>query len=183
MLGSQTAVVTGPPGEEIHCDRYGRVRVQFHWDREGPGDDKSSCWLRVASGWAGSGCGGIVIPRVGMEVLVDFLEGDPDQPLVSGCVYPPPTRCPTSCRRTRPAASSRASAALAAVATTSWRIEDRKGQEQIFGPCPARLGREHREHDQKIRVGHERHDTVEANSYSEFKAEEHHTCTESARSS
>ncbi|MBN0274147.1 type VI secretion system tip protein VgrG, partial [Pseudomonas aeruginosa] len=84
---SQTAVVTGPPGEEIHCDRYGRVRVQFHWDREGQGDDKSSCWLRVASGWAGNGYGGIVIPRVGMEVLVDFLEGDPDQPLVSGCVY------------------------------------------------------------------------------------------------
>ncbi|MDU0592369.1 type VI secretion system tip protein TssI/VgrG, partial [Pseudomonas aeruginosa] len=79
--------VTGPPGEEIHCDRYGRVRVQFHWDREGQGDDKSSCWLRVASGWAGNGYGGIVIPRVGMEVLVDFLEGDPDQPLVSGCVY------------------------------------------------------------------------------------------------
>ncbi|MDV6943254.1 type VI secretion system tip protein VgrG, partial [Pseudomonas aeruginosa] len=85
VLGSQTAVVTGPPGEEIHCDRYGRVRVQFHWDREGQGDDKSSCWLRVASGWAGNGYGGIVIPRVGMEVLVDFLEGDPDQPLVSGC--------------------------------------------------------------------------------------------------
>ncbi|WP_162597613.1 type VI secretion system tip protein TssI/VgrG, partial [Pseudomonas aeruginosa] len=77
VLGSQTAVVTGPPGEEIHCDRYGRVRVQFHWDREGQGDDKSSCWLRVASGWAGNGYGGIVIPRVGMEVLVDFLEGDP----------------------------------------------------------------------------------------------------------
>ncbi|WP_254057447.1 phage baseplate assembly protein V, partial [Pseudomonas aeruginosa] len=63
VLGSQTAVVTGPPGEEIHCDQYGRVRVQFHWDREGQGDDKSSCWLRVASGWAGNGYGGIVIPR------------------------------------------------------------------------------------------------------------------------
>jgi len=77
VLGSQTAVVTGPAGEEIHCDEYGRVRVQFHWDREGQADDKTSCWLRVSSSWAGDRYGGIAIPRVGMEVLVTFLEGDP----------------------------------------------------------------------------------------------------------
>uniref|UniRef100_UPI000480DE67 type VI secretion system tip protein TssI/VgrG n=1 Tax=Stutzerimonas azotifigens TaxID=291995 RepID=UPI000480DE67 len=87
LLGSQTAVVTGPAGEEIHCDEYGRVKVQFHWDREGEGDDKSSCWLRVSSSWAGNAYGGVAIPRVGMEVLVTFLEGDPDQPLVTGCLY------------------------------------------------------------------------------------------------
>ncbi|RRV05131.1 type VI secretion system tip protein VgrG, partial [Stutzerimonas xanthomarina] len=87
VLGSQTAVVTGPAGEEIHCDEYGRVRVQFHWDREGQADDKTSCWLRVSSSWAGDRYGGIAIPRVGMEVLVTFLEGDPDQPLVTGCLY------------------------------------------------------------------------------------------------
>ncbi|KIZ33994.1 type VI secretion system tip protein TssI/VgrG, partial [Stutzerimonas stutzeri] len=85
ILGSQTAVVTGPAGEEIHCDEYGRVRVQFHWDRHGQADDKTSCWLRISSSWAGDRYGGIAIPRVGMEVLVTFLEGDPDQPLVTGC--------------------------------------------------------------------------------------------------
>ena len=87
VLGSQTAVVTGPAGEEIHCDEYGRGKVQFHWDREGQADDTTSCWLRVSSSWAGDRYGGIAIPRVGMEVLVSFLEGDPDQPLVSGCLY------------------------------------------------------------------------------------------------
>ncbi len=87
ILGTQSAVVTGPKGEEIHCDRYGRVKVQFHWDREGQADDSSSCWLRVASGWAGRNYGAIAIPRVGMEVLVTFLEGDPDQPLVTGCLF------------------------------------------------------------------------------------------------
>ncbi|MEX7149520.1 type VI secretion system tip protein TssI/VgrG, partial [Pseudomonas aeruginosa] len=174
VLGSQTVVVTGPPGEEIHCDRYGRVRVQFHWDREGQGDDKSSCWLRVASGWAGNGYGGIVIPRVGMEVLVDFLEGDPDQPLVSGCVYhaahPVPYELPAN--QTRSVFKSLSSPGGGGY--NELRIEDRKGQEQIFVHAQ-RDWDENIEHDQKIRVGHERHDTVEANSYSEFKAEEHHT--------
>src|SRR5690606_21230709 len=87
LLGSQSAVVTGPVGEEIHCDAYGRIKVQFHWDRDGQGDDSSSCWLRVASGWAGDRYGALAIPRVGMEVLVSFLDGDPDQPLVTGCLY------------------------------------------------------------------------------------------------
>ncbi|EIK93118.1 Rhs element Vgr protein, partial [Pseudomonas sp. M47T1] len=81
VLGDQTAVVTGPKGEEIHCDPYGRVKVQFFWDREGQGDDTSSCWLRVSSSWAGERYGGVAIPRIGMEVLVTFLEGDPDQPV------------------------------------------------------------------------------------------------------
>ena len=74
IAGSQSAVVTGPEGEEIHCDPHGRVKVQFHWDREGQADDTTSCWLRVASGWAGDRYGALAIPRVGMEVLVSFLE-------------------------------------------------------------------------------------------------------------
>jgi type VI secretion system secreted protein VgrG len=75
VLGQQTAVVTGPEGEEIHCDDQGRIKVQFHWDREGQADDKTSCWLRVASSWVGNNWGSVVIPRIGMEVLVSFLEG------------------------------------------------------------------------------------------------------------
>lgn len=84
---TQTAVVTGKPGEEIWCDEYGRIKVQFHWDQKGKKDDKSSCWIRVAQLWAGSAWGGLWTPRVGMEVVVTFLEGDPDKPLITGCVY------------------------------------------------------------------------------------------------
>ncbi|CAK13485.1 type VI secretion system tip protein VgrG [Pseudomonas entomophila] len=87
ILGTQRAVVSGPAGEEIYCDEYGRIKVQFFWDREGRSDDKSSVWMRVASGWAGQGIASLQLPRVGMEVLVSFLEGDPDQPLVTGCLY------------------------------------------------------------------------------------------------
>ena len=83
----EIATVTGPSGEEIHTDKYGRVKVHFHWDRQQPLDDKSSCWVRVSQGWAGKNWGTVMLPRVGMEVIVDFLEGDPDRPLVTGCVY------------------------------------------------------------------------------------------------
>ncbi|MES2252946.1 MAG: type VI secretion system tip protein TssI/VgrG [Pseudomonadota bacterium] len=84
---NQTAVVVGPPGEEVYCDNLGRIKVQFHWDTRGTFDTNSSCWIRVAQNWAGSGWGGLVIPRVGMEVIVTFIDGNPDRPLVTGCVY------------------------------------------------------------------------------------------------
>jgi type VI secretion system secreted protein VgrG len=87
LHGSQTAEVVGPKGEEIFTDKYGRVKVQFHWDREGKKDANSSCWIRVASGWAAKSWGMVQIPRIGQEVVVTFLEGDPDQPLIVGCVY------------------------------------------------------------------------------------------------
>lgn len=85
--GVQTAIVTGPSGEEIYTDKYGRVKVQFHWDRLGKKDDKSSCWIRVSQPAAGSGWGAVDIPRIGHEVIVDFVEGDPDQPIITGRVY------------------------------------------------------------------------------------------------
>lgn len=87
MDGPQTAVVTGPPGEEIFCDKHGRVRVKFTWDRYNPADDSSSCWIRVSQAWAGAGFGNLAIPRVGQEVVVDFLNGDPDQPIIMGRTY------------------------------------------------------------------------------------------------
>ncbi|CAI9009038.1 Type VI secretion system spike protein VgrG4b [Pseudomonas chlororaphis] len=172
VLGSQTAVVTGPKGEEIHCDQYGRVKVQFHWDREGKADDKTSCWLRVSSSWAGDRYGAIVIPRIGMEVLVTFLEGDPDQPLITGCLYhkehPVPYALPAN--KTRTVFKSMSSPGGAGY--NELRIEDKKGAEQIFIHAQ-RDWDENIEHDQKIRIGHERHDTVEKNTYTELKAEEH----------
>ncbi len=174
VLGSQTAVVTGPAGEEIHCDEYGRVKVQFHWDRQGQADDKTSCWLRVSSSWAGDRYGGIAIPRVGMEVLVTFLEGDPDQPLVTGCLYHKEHQVPYDLPANKTRTVFKTLSSPGGGGYNELRIEDRKGQEQIYIHAQ-RDWDENIEHDQKIRVGHERHDTVEANSYSEFKAEEHRT--------
>jgi len=172
VLGSQTAVVTGPAGEEIHCDEYGRVRVQFHWDREGQADDKTSCWLRVSSSWAGDRYGGIAIPRVGMEVLVTFLEGDPDQPLVTGCLHHKEHQVPYDLPANKTRTVFKTLSSPGGGGYNELRVEDRKGAEQIYIHAQ-RDWDENIEHDQKIRVGHERHDTVEANSYSEFRAEEH----------
>lgn len=96
MDGPQTAVVTGPPGEEIFCDNHGRVRVKFTWDRYNPADDSSSCWIRVSQAWAGAGFGNLAIPRVGQEVIVDFLNGDPDQPIIMGRTYHADNQSPGS---------------------------------------------------------------------------------------
>jgi type VI secretion system secreted protein VgrG len=87
MQGPQTAVVVGPAGDEIYTDKYGRVKVQFHWDRYGKKDENTSCWIRVSQPWAGKGWGSVSIPRIGQEVIVEFLEGDPDQPIITGRVY------------------------------------------------------------------------------------------------
>ncbi|CEF31101.1 VgrG (fragment) [Xenorhabdus nematophila str. Websteri] len=87
MDGPQIAKVVGPAGEEIFCDQYGRVRLQFPWDRYGKSNDQSSCWIRVTQPWAGQGWGMLAIPRIGQEVVVDFLHGDPDQPIVTGRTY------------------------------------------------------------------------------------------------
>ena len=87
VSGTQTAMVAGPKGEEIFTDKHGRVKVQFHWDRLGKHNEKSSCWIRVSQPWAGTGFGGVTIPRIGQEVIIDFLEGDPDRPIITGRVY------------------------------------------------------------------------------------------------
>ena len=87
VQGVESATVVGPPGEEIHTDEFGRVRVQFHWDREGRYDDNSSCWIPVSQPWGGAGYGGMNLPRIGQEVLVDFLGGDPDRPVIVGRVF------------------------------------------------------------------------------------------------
>ena len=92
--GPQIAIVTGPPGEEIFCDEHGRVRVKFAWDRYNKADNYSSCWIRVSQAWAGSGFGNIAVPRVGQEVIVDFLNGDPDQPIIIGRTYHATNRAP-----------------------------------------------------------------------------------------
>ena len=172
ILGSQTAIVTGPPGEEIHCDEYGRVKVQFFWDRDGQANDNTSCWLRVATGWAGSAYGAIAIPRVGMEVLVTFLEGDPDQPLVTGCLYHKENLVPYDLPTHKTRSTFKTLSSPGGKGYNELRIEDKKGAEQIYLHAQ-RDWDENIQHNQKIRIGNERHDTVEANAFSEFKVEEH----------
>ena len=87
ITGVQTAIVVGPSGEEIYPDKYSRIKVQFPWDREGKNDENSSCWIRVSQPWAGAGWGAMFIPHVGHEVIVNFVEGDPDRPIITGRVY------------------------------------------------------------------------------------------------
>ena len=174
IMGSQSAIVTGPAGEEIHCDAHGRVKVQFFWDRDGQADDNSSCWLRVSSAWAGARYGGVAIPRVGMEVLVGFLEGDPDQPLVTGCLYHAENKVPYNLPANKTRSVFKTLSSPGAGGYNELRIEDKAGQEQIYLHAQ-RDWDENIEHDQKIRVGNQRHDTVEANAYTEYKAEEHFT--------
>lgn len=173
-LACQTARVTGPAGEEIYCDEDGRVKVEFHWDRAEHNSEKSSCWLRVASSWAGDHFGAVTIPRIGMEVLVTFLEGDPDQPLVTGCLYHKENQVPYDLPANKTRSVFKTLSSPGGGGYNELRIEDKKGAEQIFIHAQ-RDWDENIAHDQKIRVGNERHDTVVKNTYTELKAEEHRT--------
>ena len=134
MQGPQTALVVGPAGEEIFTDKYGRVKLQFHWDRRGKKDEKSSCWVRVAQPWAGNHFGAIQTPRIGQEVVVDFLEGDPDQPLVTGRVYNaeqmPPWELPANA--TQSGMLTRSSKGGSVATANALRFEDKKGSEQVW---------------------------------------------------
>ncbi|XXY52595.1 type VI secretion system tip protein TssI/VgrG [Sorangium sp. So ce269] len=131
MHGMQSGVVVGPPGEEIHTDTHGRVRVQFPWDRLGTHDEHSSCWLRVCQGWAGAGYGLFALPRVGQEVLVAFLEGDPDQPVVVGrlsnALNPVPLKLPEE----RTQSLWRSASSPGGEGFNELRFEDRQGAELV----------------------------------------------------
>jgi type VI secretion system secreted protein VgrG len=132
--GIQTALVVGPEGEEVWPDKYGRIKVLFHWDRLGKGDDTSSCWIRCAQSWTGSGWGTLFIPRVGQEVVVTFLEGDPDQPLITGTVcnatQMPAYTLPDN--KTRTYIKTRSSKEGGAAESNELRFEDLKGSEEIY---------------------------------------------------
>ncbi len=132
--GTQTAVVVGPSGEEIHVDKFSRIKVQFHWDRKGKYNESSSCWIRVAQGWAGKQWGQIFIPRIGQEVVVSFLEGDPDRPLVIGSVYNgdmmPPYELPAN--KTQSGILTRSSKGGSPSTFNQIRFEDKKGEEELY---------------------------------------------------
>jgi type VI secretion system secreted protein VgrG len=153
VQGPQTAVVTGKSGQEIWTDKYGRVKVQFFWDREGKKDEKSSCWVRVSQPWAGKNWGSINIPRMGQEVIVDFLEGDPDRPLITGRVYNdeqmPPYKLADN--QTRTTFMSRSTKGGGSSNYNELRFEDKKGSEQIFMNA---------EKDMDLRVEHDSREFV-----------------------
>jgi type VI secretion system secreted protein VgrG len=141
VRGPQTAIVVGPDGEEIWTDNYGRVKVQFPWDRVGTLDENSSCWVRVAQVWAGSNWGGIHIPRIGQEVIVDFLEGDPDHPIITGRVYNdanmPPYALPGN--QTQSGIKSRSTKGGSTANANEIRFEDRKGSEEFYAQAEKNL--------------------------------------------
>jgi type VI secretion system secreted protein VgrG len=130
--GIQTAKVTGPKGEEIYTDKYGRVKVQFHWDRKGDRDEKSSCWIRVSSTFAGSQYGAIFTPRMGHEVVVDFLEGDPDRPLITGSVYNANLMPPYELPAEKTKSTTKTDSSIGGKGFNEIRFEDKKGEEQVF---------------------------------------------------
>ena len=176
ISGSQTATVTGPAGEDVHCDAYGRVKVRFHWDRLDTSEDKSSGWVRVASGWAGDGFGATLIPRVGMEVLVTFLEGDPDRPLVHGCLpnarhrpaYPLPQHKTRSVLRSHSAPDGEGCNELY--------LEDRRGAELVYLRAQRDLEQQVG-HDSRLEVSGERREVIHGLSTVRLESEEHRYVT------
>lgn len=162
VRGSQTAVVVGPAGEEIFTDKYGRIKAQFHWDREGKNDADSSCWIRVGTMWAGRNWGMIHIPRIGQEVIVDFLEGDPDQPIVVGNVYNadqmPPWSLPDN--KTQSGIQTRSSPGGSGANCNQIRFEDKAGAEQVHIHAEKNQDIEV-ENDETHWVGHDRKKTVD----------------------
>ncbi|WP_296700125.1 type VI secretion system Vgr family protein [Thiocapsa sp. UBA6158] len=134
VQGPQTAIVVGKSGEEIWTDQYGRVKVQFHWDRYGKEDENSSCWVRVSHPWAGKNWGAVALPRIGQEVVVSFLEGDPDRPLITGRVYNgdcmPPYDLPAN--QTQSGIKSRSSKGGGGSNFNEIRMEDKIGEEELF---------------------------------------------------
>jgi len=161
VQGTQTAIVVGPSGEEIYTDEYGRVKLQFHWDRYGKDDQNSSCWVRVAQLWAGKKWGGIHIPRIGQEVIVDFMEGDPDRPIITGRVYNadqmPPYDLPAN--KTQSGIKSRSSKSGTTANFNEIRMEDKKGKEQLY--VHAEKNQDNIvENDESTSVGHDRTETV-----------------------
>lgn len=146
ISGPQTAIVTGPAGEEIWTDRYGRVKVQFHWDREGQYDENSSCWVRVSHPWAGKGWGAVSIPRIGQEVVVDFLEGDPDRPIITGRVYNAESMPPYGLPASAVISGVKSDSTKGGGGYNEYVLDDSKGNELI---------REHGQYDKDSTIEHD----------------------------
>ena len=157
VQGPQTAMVVGKAGEEIWTDQYGRVKVQFHWDRLGHENEKSSCWVRVSQSWAGKGWGTIFIPRIGMEVIISFLEGDPDRPLVTGCVYNADAMPPYALPANQTKTGIKTNTSKGGGGFNEIRVDDKKGDEEIFIQAEKNFQRIVKNND-TLKVGFEKKD-------------------------
>ena len=168
--GPQTATVVGPPSEEIFTDEHGRIKVQFHWDREGQKNDRSSCWIRVSQAWAGPGWGALYLPRIGHEVVVEFEEGDPDRPLVTGSVYngnhPPPVSLPAE----KTKSTIRSASSPGSHGSNELCFEDAAGSEEVYFHAQKDLGivvendkNQHVGRNETLRVDNDRSRSVGGN--------------------
>jgi type VI secretion system secreted protein VgrG len=158
-LGVESATVVGPAGDEIHTDELGRVRVHFHWDRESRMNEQSSCWIHVSQPWAGRGFGVISLPRVGQEVLVDFLGGDPDRPVITGRVYTSPQRVPYALPANKTQSGWKSESSPGGGGFNEIRFEDAKGREQVYLQAEKDLD-ELVKHDETVTIGNDRRELV-----------------------
>jgi type VI secretion system secreted protein VgrG len=159
IAGLQTAIVTGKSGEEIWTDKYGRVKVQFHWDQKGKNDENSSCWMRVDQGWAGKSWGGIFLPRIGQEVVVGFEEGDPDRPVVTGAVYNAEQVVPYTLPDEQTKSTVKTNSSKGGAGFNEIRFEDKKDSEEVY----VHAQKDHNlvvEHDRTKKVLHDETNTI-----------------------
>ncbi len=172
IQGPQTAIVVGKAGEEILTDEFGRIKVQFHWDRYSPANENSPCWVRVSQLWAGKNWGAMFLPRIGQEVIVEFLDGNPDRPIVTGAVYNGESKPPYPLPDNATMSTIKSNSSKGGQGFNEIRFEDKKGAEQVF---------QHAEKDQDIRVkndtkewiGNDRHLIVKANHYESVDKDQH----------
>jgi type VI secretion system secreted protein VgrG len=164
IQGLQTAIVAGVPGEEIYVDNYGRIKVQFHWDRFGVRDENSSCWIRVAQNWAGKRWGFVFLPRIGQEVVVGFLEGDPDQPMITGCVYNADQIQPYDLPAYQTRSVIRTNTTPGGGACNQIHFEDKAGNEELYMHASGELN---------IHVEVNRHETVKGERHLEVYKDRH----------
>ncbi|GAL15471.1 VgrG protein [Vibrio astriarenae] len=171
--GPEVAVVVGPKGEEIYCDEYGRVRIQFPWDRYSASDDSASCWVRVAQGLAGSQYGFMALPRVGDEVVVSFINGDPDQPMITGRTYhetnTPPYPLPENKTKTVFRSKTHQGEGFNELS-----FEDQAGEEKLYLHAQKEMEIDVL-HDQVLSVKHDQHTTIDHEQLIHVKQTEHHT--------
>lgn len=172
VQGPQTAVVVGKSGEEIWTDKHGCVKVHFHWDRHGKADDESSCWVRVSQAWAGKEWGAIHLPRIGQEVIVEFLEGDPDRPIITGRVYNGENQPPYGLPGEATKSAIRSNSSKGGGGFNEIRFEDKKGEEHIL--VRAEKDRHDRtKNDSYEFVGNDRHRIVKNDQFDDVTGDQH----------
>lgn len=181
VLGTQTAIVTGPAGEEIYCDEYGRVKIKCHWDRHSNNDENSSDWVRVASNWAHKGYGAVTVPRVGMEILIAYEEGNTDVPIIVGALHNGVNKVPYELPAHKTKSVFKTSSSKGGIGSNELRIEDKAGQEQLFIQAQKDFDQLTKNNhtvqvnnNSHLQVNNEHAETIVNNRYTQNQSEEHH---------